>query len=108
MVIQKAIALHIISLGICSILEACAQAAVFSNFSVEAIKKWAVEIFRDYFSTLSSIEDVTDETLELKLTSSRGKHSMMDDENFRKKAQKYIRENGYVKGKPNLNSLACG
>ena len=49
---------------------------------------------------------VDDETLEAELTSDRGKHpkwnSLMQDESFILDATEYVRENGYVKGAPNL------
>ena len=65
-----------------------------------------MEVFRDYFAVVSSIDDVTDESLALQLSSRRGKHqkrgSLMDDENFRKEAKQYVLDDGYVKGKPNL------
>ncbi|ORU94723.1 MAG: hypothetical protein A6F71_09525 [Cycloclasticus sp. symbiont of Poecilosclerida sp. M] len=107
--IQKAIALHIFAVSVSNgsgIMTACAQASSFTHFAVEVIRRWAVDVFRDYFGTLSCIEDVTDMSLETELKSSRGRHpkhmSLMTDENFRTDACQYVRENGYIKGKPNL------
>lgn len=108
-VMQKAIALHILAVCLSNgggVLDACAQASDFTQFSAEAIRRWAVEIYRDYFGTISSMENITDSSLEHELSSNRGRHpkcaSMMHDENFRLEIQQYVRENGYVKGKPNL------
>ena len=88
------------------ILDACKVASACTQFAASTIRTWAVDIFRDYFAVLSNIEDVTDERLSLELSSSRGKHpkwvSLMDDENFRKEAKRYVLDNGYVKGRPNL------
>lgn len=59
-----------------------------------------------YFYDLSCIENVTDEDLEEELSSSRGKHakvvSLLEDRGFHLSAQQFMREHGYVKGKPNL------
>ncbi len=108
-VIQKTIALHLLAVLLSNgerILDACKQVAVFTSISSEVIRRWAVEIFRDYFGELSSLEDVTDANLEMALSSNRGRHpkwvSMIHDENFSQEVQTYIRDNGYAKGKPNL------
>ena len=68
--IQKAIALRIFSVCVFNgsgIIEACEQASSVTSFSAEVIRRWAVEVFRDYFSTLSTIEEVTDKSLEKEL-----------------------------------------
>ena len=83
----------------------------------------------EYFSLLTSVGDATDEALTRELESKRpilmrplvklttentGTTSetphmktpqVMADENFRAEIIQYIRENGYVKGEPNLTSL---
>ena len=110
--IQKACALQIFSGCVCrgtGLLEACDVAAACTTFSARTIRRWATDLFGGYFSFLSTIDDVTDERLELELVSGRGKHpkweSLMADENFRKEAREYVLENGYVKGKPNMTLL---
>ena len=107
--IQKACALQIFAGSVLSgngILEACDLAAVCTSFCARTIRRWATNVFRDYFSLLSNFDDVSDERLELELVSGRGKHpkwvSLMVDENFRKEAKQYVLDNGYIKGKPNL------
>ncbi len=83
----------------------------------------------EYFSLLTSVGDATDEALTRELeskrpiimrplvklttentgTTSETPHTktpqVMADENFRAEIKQYIRENGYVKGEPNLTSL---
>ena len=65
--------------------------------------KWCVI---DFFNTVSSLEDIVDNQLELELDSGRGKHpkwvSLTADENFKKEMKQYILDNGYRKGQPNL------
>ena len=106
---QKAIALQVFSGAVSSgigILKACDLAATCSCFCARTIRRWAVDIFLDYFSLESNIDDITVERLEMELSSSRGKHikwkSLMHDENFRCEAKQYVLDNGYIKGKPNL------
>ncbi len=107
--IQKACALRIVAGSVLSgsaILEACDLAAVCTSFGSRTIRRWATDVFGDYFFLLSNIDDVTDERLELELVSGRGKHpkwvSLMVDENFRQEAKQYVLDHGYIKGKPNL------
>ena len=75
-------------------------------FCERSVRKWVNEIFDGYFSTVSNFEDVTDEELTEQLSSNRGKHpkveSVFRDEIFQAKVRAYVRENGYVKGKPNM------
>ena len=63
-------------------------------------------MFRGYFFSISNINDMSDEKLELELSSNVGRHpkwvSLMLDENFRKDARKFIADNCYAKGKLNL------
>ena len=87
------------------ILEACDLAAACTPFSSRTIRRWAKDVFTGYyFSTISNLDDVTDNRLELELMSERGSHpkieSLMSDENFRKEAKQYVLEN--AKGRPNL------
>lgn len=107
---KKAFALSIFSRCICSgigIMDACDEAAMFTDFSSQVIRKWATECFVNYFSNLKDIDDATDETLDVELSSNRGRHpkviSLMFDENFRMELKQYVHNNGYVKGKPNLS-----
>lgn len=68
-------------------LEACEFASACTQFSACTIRTWAVDVFRDYFAVMSNIDDVTDDSLELELSSSRGKHpkwvSLMSDVTMR-------------------------
>lgn len=107
--LQKAIALQVFAAAVTSgygIMEACNLAAVTIEVSAQVVRRWAVDIFVDFFPCQTSLEDITDEMLEMELESSRGKHpkwvSLMHDENFRKEATEFILENGYAKGKPSL------
>ena len=63
-------------------------------------------MFGGYLFSISNIDDVSDEKLELELSSNMGRHpkwvSLMSDEKFRKEARRFIADNGYVKAKPNL------
>ena len=72
------------------------------NLTSHTIRKWA---FTGKFATVSSI-DVTDDRLQLELSSERGCYpkckSLLSDENFRKEAKQHVLENGYVKGRTNL------
>lgn len=109
-VMQKAIALSIFAKFVSSgkgIVESCDLASFCTNFSSEVIRTWAVVCFRDFLGTVSCIDDVDDESLEVELSSERGRHpkieSLCADETFQAEAKEYVREHGYVKGKPNLN-----
>ena len=88
------------------ILKACDLVAACTPFAAHTVRKWAADMFVCYFSALSSVEDVTDERLELELQSDRGRHSknvsLMTDENFRKDAREYVLNNSNLRGKPNL------
>lgn len=97
-IIQKACALRIFCGCVLSGMGIVKAAASCTAFSARVIRKWAVEIFRDYFAIISNIDDVTDKSLELELLSNRGKHpkwlSLMTDENFKQDAREYILKNG--------------
>ena len=108
-VVQKANALQIFAgsvLGGSGIIEALDLAAACTSFAARTIRKWATDVFSDYFALLSCLDDVTDERLEMELESGKGKYpkwvSLMTDENFKMEARQYILDSGYVKGKPNL------
>ncbi len=110
--VQKAMALQMFGAAIrsgVSILEACNWSSVAMGFSAQVIRRWAQEIFVDFFSSLSSLEDVTDEQLEHELESARGRHpkwiTLSSDENFRRECQSFIHQNANVKGKPNLTLM---
>ena len=106
---QKAMALNIFAVAVSEgdgVLDACKMAAKFTGFNPEVIRRWAMDIFLDFFGSTSNIDDIDDEAMEAELMSSRGKHSkcdsLMHDENFTTAATAYVREHGYVKGAPNL------
>lgn len=88
------------------ILEACDLEATGTLFAARTIRRWASDMFGDFFAHISNIDDITDEKVEMQLCSGRGRHpkwvSLMTDENFRKEVKEYVLENGYVKGRPNL------
>lgn len=107
--IQKACALRIFAgcvLGGHGIVEACDLAALCTSFSSRTIRRWATDLFGDFFLNLSNIDDVTDERLDKELESGRGRHpksvSLMSDEGFRSTVKEHVLDYGYVKGKPNL------
>ena len=108
-VIQKAVTLQVFSACVCSgmaILEACSVAATSMGFSAQVVRRWAKDIYADFFVPLTSVEDVTDDRLERELESGRGKNlkwiSLISDESLRSDLRKFVAENGYVKGRPNL------
>ncbi len=109
---QKATTLHVF--GACvhngmGILQSSKIAATSMGFSCEVVRRWAKEIYVDFFATLTSLEDVTDEVLQQELQSDRGKHpkwvSLISDENVKAAVKSFIHENGYVKGRPNLTLM---
>ena len=109
--IQKACALRIFAGCVLSghgVVEALDLAAACTPFSSRTIRRWASDLFTDYFLNLSNLDDVTDERLDKELESGRGRHpklvSQMSDEGFRRSVKKYVLDNGYMKGKPNLTS----
>ena len=66
-VIQKAVTLQVFSACVCSgmvILEACSVAATSMGFSAQVVRRWAKDIYADFFVPLTSVEDVTDDRLE--------------------------------------------
>ena len=73
------------------ILMVCDLAAACTTFSASTIRRWASDVFGSYFLLVTNIDDVSDERLELELTSGTGKHpkwpSLMTDENFQKGAK---------------------
>jgi hypothetical protein len=97
--LQNTCALNVIAGAVLSghgILEACDLAAVCSL----CCSHNASEVFVDFFSTVSNIDDVTDKKLERELHSGRGRHPkwvpLMCDEGFRKEVRKCVVEKGYV------------
>ena len=107
--VQKSYSLQMFAglvLNSVGILKACDLVAACTPFAARTVRKWAADMFVCYFSALSSVEDVTDERLELELQSDRGRHSknvsLMMDENFRKDAREYVLNNSNLRGKPNL------
>ena len=108
-VVQKAVTLQVFSACVCSgmaIMEACSVAATSMGSSAQVVRRWAKDIYADFFVPLTSVEDVTDDRLEMELESGRGKHpkwiSLISDETLRSDLRKFVAENGYVKGHPNL------
>ena len=68
-----------------------------------------MSVFADFLAIVSCAEDIENDDLEWVLSSNEGCHSkitsLINDELFRVKAFKYVRENGYKKGEPNLTLL---
>ena len=107
--LQKAFALQLFAtlvLDGMEVLSACDLVAKCTASSSRTVRRWASDVFGGFFFSLSTIDNVTDEVLELELSSGMGRHpkwvSLISDENFKKDARRFIVDNGYVKGKPNL------
>ena len=107
--VQKACALRIFAGRVLKgggIVEACDLAAFCTSFSSRTIRRWATDLFGDYFFNLSNVDDITDKRLDKELESGRGRHpkwvSRISDEGFRDTVKKYVLDNGYIKGKSNL------
>ena len=69
-IIQKAFALQLFATSVVNgieVLEACVLAAKCSTFSSWTIRRWAGDVFGGYFFSISNIDDVSDEKLELEL-----------------------------------------
>ena len=112
-VTQKAMSLQMFGACISSgmgILEFCKVAGIATGFNYQVVRKWAKEIYVDFFSILTSLENVTDDRLDKELESGRGKHpkwvSLISDENFRADVRKFVLDDAYVKGRPNLTLQA--
>ncbi len=110
--IQKAIVLQVFGAAVSSgmgILEACNLSSMATGFNSRVIHRWAKEVFVDFFGTISSLEDVTDEKLQDELESGRGRHpkwsSLISDENFQSECRSFVHLNANVKGKPNLTLM---
>ncbi len=115
MTIQKSMALQVFGAAVCSgmgIVDACKLSSLATGFNHKVIHRWAQHIFVDFFSSKSSLEDVTDQLLDNELESERGKHpkwiSLSSDENFQVDVRKFVCEKAYVRGSPNrtLNDVA--
>ena len=63
-------------------------------------------IFADFFANVSYVEDVDNKDLKKVLLSKEGCYSkvtpLITDEQFRIEATKYVRQNGYKRGHPNI------
>ena len=73
--VKKAIVLQVFSTCVrngMGILQACSLAGEVLDFSPQVVRKWAQDVYVDFFA---SSEDTTEEQLEKKLESARGKHS---------------------------------
>ena len=88
------------------IVEAAELAGICTGFSSSTIRKWGSALFCSYFSTLTNLEDVTDQQLERELESGRGRHpkwvSFMADEDIQQEVRTFVLDNGYRKGEANL------
>ena len=65
---QKAMALNIFA--VCmkegnGIIEACAEAAKYTGFNAEVVRRWAETIFRDFFLITANIDNISDEVWNL-------------------------------------------
>ncbi len=108
-VTQKSVALQVVGACISTgmgILKSCEVAGIGTGFNDQVVRGWAKEIYADFFGVVTSLENVTDEILDMQLESERGKHpklvSLMSDENFQADVRKFVQENSNVKGRPNL------
>ena len=89
-VAQTAISLQMFGACISSvigILESCKLAGITTGFNYQVVRSWAKEIYVDFFSILTSLENVMDDRLDKELESGKGKHpkwvSLISDENFK-------------------------
>lgn len=72
-VVQKAMALNIFAVSMregSGVLDACTEAAKFTGFNAEVIRRWAEAVFRDFFFVTANIDNVDDELLESELKGS--------------------------------------
>ena len=63
--LQEAITLNIFSVAVSDgsgIIDACNLAAKCTGFHIDAIRKWAGAVFRDFFGTIAYIDNVDDES----------------------------------------------
>ena len=90
-------------------MEACKQAAKYTGFAAEVIRRWAWGIFVEYFGRVGNIDDVDDDEIATELESNKGKHpkslSLFMDEQFQLDAREHVRSVGYIKGAPNMTLL---
>ena len=91
------------------IIEASDLVALCTGYAKETVRRWAKSFFVDYWVVLSDpVADTDDETLEFVLSSNRGMHakfpSLILDSEFQLEARKYVRENAWRKGEPNLTA----
>ncbi len=107
--IQKAIALQIVGAGMTAemgITESCKLASKATGFCWKVIHRWAADIYVDFFSLISSIDESTDERIQHELESGRGKHpkwaSLTFDENFMAEVRKFVCDTANMRGRPNL------
>ena len=65
-----------------------------TGFNQRVVYRWAKDVYFDFFSTLLSLEDVTDKQLHDELESDRGKHpkwtSLFSDENFGSEVRRFV------------------
>ena len=72
--VQKSIFLQIFGAATCSgmaVLDACRMASLATGFNQRAVHRWAKDVYVDFFSTLLSLDDATDEQLHDELESDR-------------------------------------
>ena len=88
------------------IIAATNVASKYTGFCAEVVRRWAMAVYADFFGSISCVEDVDDDDLDEVFSSKRGCHSkvisIINDKSFCVEASKYVRQNGYTKGEPNL------
>ena len=76
-VTQKAIVAQVsgayISTGM-GILQSCKVVEIVSGLNNQVVRKWAKDIYADFFGVLTSLEGMTDDRLDKELESRGGKH----------------------------------
>ena len=99
--IQTAIALKFFSVSVRDgdgVITVCNLAAKLSGFSSEVVRRWTWTIYVEYFGRLGNFDDVDDIELVAELTSNRGKHvTLFEDDQFLFDAREYIRSASYSK-----------
>ena len=55
-------------------LQSCKVVEIVSGFNDQVVRKWAKDIYADFFGVLTSLEGMTDDQLDKELESGEGKH----------------------------------
>ena len=105
---HNAYAIHVFSVAVTKwglgILQSSEYAADVTGASSFCVRKWASVYYLSLVDT--SPDDIDAEMVQSLLVSDRGRSKrseiLFHDEGFRLDAREFVRENGYVRGKPNM------